>query len=127
MITTTKNWFDEEHLSGEEIDPNVYKWLTKASNLTETIKKTRVEFSLNLLNQSFNKPFEDELQIFLEYDTDASFSLIRKVFLEGNKKPVIYARVIVPETTYLHYHNEFSRLGSAAIGNTLLYADSTIV
>lgn len=93
------------------------------SNLTEAIKKTNTIFSLNLLDQTFGEPYYDELSAFNDDSIDANYSLIRKVFLEGDKQPMVFARVIIPEKTYLNYHTEFSSLGGSAIGNTILYAD----
>lgn len=129
MIKIESNWMCRELLDRqpESINTNTYNWLVQSNNLTETIKKAGVSFSLNLLSQAFAKPNIDELDVFKDYSIDASHSLVRKVFSEGDKKPLIFARVIVPETTYLNYQSEFNSLGRAPIGNALLYADKNIV
>jgi chorismate-pyruvate lyase len=120
---TTSHWIskDQFKLKKESIKKNSYRWLALPNNLTETIIKTGACFSLNLLSQAFEKPYHDEMSAFHDYPVDASYALIRKVFLEGNKTPWIFARVIIPEQTYWNYQHEINRLGHAPIGNTLLY------
>ena len=108
------------------IVPNSFHWLVKPNNLTETIKQTGLQCSVNLLKQSFDKPYADEVAAFEQYDTDASTAFIRKVFLEDKLEPLVFARVIIPKETYLNYEDVFSNLGNAAIGNTLLYANQDI-
>lgn len=103
------------------ITKNTYQWLTLPNNLTETMIKTGVSFSLKLLSQLFAQPYHDEISAFHDYPTNASYAWIRKVFLEGNQTPWIFARVIIPETTYFNYEHAFRNLGHAPIGNTLLY------
>lgn len=102
-------------------EKNIHDWLVKPNNLTETIKKTGATFSLELLSQSLDTPFADEINTFSNYSIETSVALIRKVFIKANAQVVIFARVIVPEQTYLNYQDAFNNLGNAAIGNTLLY------
>jgi chorismate--pyruvate lyase len=129
MIEKNFNWISKEELesSQDNLQENTYNWLVLPNNLTETIKKTGATFSLNVLKQSFDKPYADEINAFHDYPIDASFALIRKVILEGDGLPMIFARVIVPEATYLNYQEAFTHLGNAAIGNTLLYNDDNVV
>lgn len=107
--------------------PNIYDWLVKPNNLTETIKKTGAAFSLQVLNQSIGKPFADEINAFNKYPITASVALIRNVLLKADTQPVIFARVIVPESTYLNYQDAFNTLGNAPIGNTLLYNNPCVL
>lgn len=129
MTQITSHWMSRDELdpTQDRLKKNTYNWLVMPNNLTETIKKTGVSFSLKVLNQSLDKPYIDEISAFNDYPVDASYALVRKVFLEGDTHPVIFARVIVPEQTYFNYHAEFSRLGNSAIGNALLYHDKRIV
>ena len=110
MIETNFNWISKDELDSSQgtLPKNTYNWLVMPNNLTETIKKTGATFSLNVLNQSLGKPYADEISAFHDYPIDASFALIRKVFLEGDGLPMIFARVIVPEETYLNYQEAFS-------------------
>lgn len=129
MTQIKSYWIGRDVLDSEQerINENTYRWLVLPNNLTETIKKTGAKFSLNLLNQSFGKPYIDEIGAFQDYPVDASYSLVRKVFLEGDNAPIIFARVIIPEQTYLNYHDDFSKLGTSAIGNALLYNDKRVI
>lgn len=72
------------------------------------------------------QPYSDEIDAFTHINIDASSSLIRRICLNGNQKPLTFARVIIPELTYLNYKQELDTLGNAPIGNTILYADNTI-
>lgn len=129
MTQIKSHWIGRDKLDPKQdrLKENIYNWLVMPNNLTETIKKTGASFSLTLLNQSFDKPYIDEVSAFNDYPIDASYSLVRKVFLEGDARPMIFARVIIPEETYLNYHDAFSNLGNSAIGNALLYNDKSVV
>lgn len=129
MKSIKSNWINKDSLVLEEkrIQENIYKWLVLPNNLTETIKKTQANFTLNVLNQSFDNPYLDEINAFHDYPVDATYAFIRKVFLEGDDKPMIFARVVVPEETYLNYQDELTQLGRSAIGNTLLYNDPQVI
>ena len=129
MIQIESKWFDREALDRRQdgIKKNMHQWLIKPNNLTETIKKTGSIFSLDLISQSFDNPYPDEISAFHDYSVDASYSLVRKVFLEGDNHRMIFARVIIPEQTYLNYHSELSNLGCVAIGNAFLYKNEQIV
>lgn len=123
MTRQNRGWKTKAELDASDLkpQPNIYDWLVKPQNLTETIRKTGKIFSLQVLNQSVGRPEIDEISAFEDDATDASVALIRTVFLNADAQPVIFARVIVPETTYLNYQNAFDNLGHSAIGNTLLY------
>ena len=127
-MQNNNNWINRHDLDNKKnkIRKNIYEWLVLPSNLTEAIKKTGLNFSLNLVKQSLNKPSLDEISAFDAYEIDASFSFIRTVFLEGDQTPLIFARVIIPVQTYLSYYDKFSNLNNRAIGNTILYADKQI-
>lgn len=122
------NWINKKILNQKrnQIENNLYNWLVLSNNLTETIKKTGAQFSLTVLKQSFDTPYFDEINSFNDYLIDASYSMIRKVFLNADNIPIVFARVIIPEKTYLNYYDEFSKLGNAPIGNTILYANKQI-
>lgn len=121
-------WITSNELDAykEKISPNVYQWLACTQNLTNTLIKTGQDFSLNLIQQSFGKPHQDEIAHLEQYTACAHHSFIRKVYLEGNNCPFIFARVIVPEETYFNYHSLFSTLGATPIGNALLYHDNQV-
>jgi len=123
------NWISKQMLDlrRHEMNENIYKWLVMPKNLTETIKETGVQFSLDLLSESFDKPYDDENNAFHKYPIDTSSSFVRKVFLKGDNEPMIFARVIVPEQTYINYKSEFVTLGSKAIGNALLHHDKQVI
>ena len=128
MSRVESSWISRENLDciRNNINENIYNWLVLSNNLTESIKKTGADFKLNLLSQSVGKPYSDEALVFNKSNVDASTALVRRVFLEGNNRPMIFARVIVPESTYLNYRSEFTNLGSKPIGNTLLYNDEKV-
>jgi chorismate-pyruvate lyase len=110
-----------------QISNTIYQWLVLPDNLTETIKKTGVDFSLTVESQSMGNPYLDEIDAFKDCAVDASHSLIRKICLKGNHQPLVFARVIIPSATYLNYKNDFDTLGDAPIGNTLLYTNKRVI
>lgn len=121
-------WQDKEWLlaTKQKCNENVYQWVSKAYNLTSTIKKTELNFSLNLLSQKMETPYADELLYFQTIEIDAAEAMVRKVLLLGNQIPLIYARVIIPDTTYKPYKTLFDNLGTSPIGETLLFPNKQI-
>lgn len=119
-------WINQSalHTLKSSMPNHIYDWLTLANNLTNTIKQSGAHFSLNLLDQSLGIPYANEISAFRE--SDVCLSLIRKVILLGDNKPMIYARVIVPESSYLNYQQELDNLGTSPIGNALLYGKQEI-
>lgn len=107
---------------------NTFQWLTQSYNLTETIKQTGAIFSLKLVEQTFGKPLLEEINAFhtIDCSSDDSDYWVRKIFLEADGIPFIFARVVAPNETYRSYCDDFERLGNAPIGNTLLYSDQRI-
>jgi chorismate-pyruvate lyase len=129
MDACKSHWIGRDVLDCKrnEISQNIYSWLVMPKNLTDTIKKTDVRFSLDVISESFSEPYRDEKNAFYGYPSDVSSSFVRKVFLKGDDKAMVFARVIIPEDTYINYKNEFLSLGSRAIGNALLHHDKKVV
>lgn len=127
-MQNVSKWFSRAYLDEqiEIINKNIYNWLVRSKNLTNSIKDSGLIFSLKLLDQSFKKPYADEIAAFASYDVDCNRPFIRQVFLEGDNKPLIFARVVIPEQTFKAYHNGINNLGSAPIGNTMLYGNKDI-
>ena len=74
MTAIASHWMDRDTLETmrSHITDNVYKWLVLSHNITETIKKTGIPCSLNLLSQAFNTPYPDEVYALKPYAVDVS-------------------------------------------------------
>ena len=86
-------------------------------NLSKAIRAS-TSFSLNVLNEDFQSPLDDERE-YLPLPPTLPFT--RHVLLKGNNIPVVFARVMIPETTYHNYSKELNQLGSLPIGEYFLY------
>lgn len=95
-------------------------WLVKPLILSQAMKKICNQLSVNLLSQQQEKILEHE-QTFLKLENKINNTWVRKVILLGDNTPWEYARVIIPNTTYNSYRNEFESLGGKLIGENLLY------
>lgn len=102
-----------------------YSWLD-SSNLCETLVKMAGSFSLNLLEQRFAAVHEDEQDFFKPFSIESRQALIRKVILNGGQKPLIFARVVIPEPVFKAHQTILENLGNAPIGKSFLYPDKRI-
>lgn len=81
---------------------------------------------IRVLSEQFEVPYLDEQAVFIPKEGEQTQNYIRKVFLLCNDKPVIFARTVVPQSTYEHYQRQFKHLGSQFIGETLLYRNPEV-
>ena len=123
------HWINKSELDKKQalINENTYQWLVFANHLTNTLKKTRANFSLTVVSQSLNQPNADDIEAFKPHKIDAHVSLIRKVCLNSDNQAMVFARVIIPISTYLAYQTEIDSLKTAPIGDTLLYKDKEMI
>lgn len=106
------------------IPADTLNWLEKPFILSKALKKVYTEFSVSLVSQSINYIPDDEVDP-LECQKNTQ-GLIREVYLLGNCSPCIYARVTVPEKTFLANREDFENLGNRPIGETMLYNDPSV-
>lgn len=95
----------------------VIDWLAKPYSLKDALSRVYPDLQLTVLHADFAVPLEDE-QAKLAV-SDACF--IRIVMIRNNSKPLLYARTVIPASTYLTFEKEFTDLKNRFIGEHLLY------
>lgn len=116
----SKRWIAQAENLNPKPSPATHTWLTQPYVLSQALKQHCRILKVSVLSMQKEAPHPDELH-YLPATHRQAAPLIRQVFLCGDSKPWVYARVVIPESTYLAYQNEWDRLGESLIGETLLY------
>lgn len=101
----------------------ISNWMTRPNNLGEAMRLVCKSLQLEILQQDFGVPENDETEKLAINDTTY---FLRKIILLGDNQPFSFASVVIPNETYLKHFAAFSNLGTKLIGETLLYNSSTI-
>ena len=103
---------------------NLASWLTGTGSLTRRLQQhNQYGFSVELLGNSWIKPLVDEcLQLKLSLN---ELSYQREVRLLDGDEANVYARTIIPRTTYLAMQHRFNNLGNKSLGE-VLFTDPTV-
>jgi len=121
MLELTRWHTVQRRLMPRELAP----WLSDTGSLTRRLKRhNQVDFSVQLLGNSWIKPLTDEslaLQVPLP-----ELSYQREVLLMDGNNANVYARTVVPRTTYMALQHRFNQLGNKPLGE-LLFTDPTVV
>ncbi len=103
---------------------NLKGWLCEGRSLTRRLKRYCTEpFSLEVISQGWERPLEDErraLQLRL-----GRLALVRQVRLLCGKRPLIFARSVIPILTLRGASQRLSRLGSRPLAD-LLFTDQKV-
>ncbi len=101
-------------------------WLTKPYILSKALKRVSSKLEVKVLDQSFAPAFDDELKR-LNLQSDAT-TFVRQVLLMGDANQALtYGRVVIPLKTYQAHFQDFEKLGSQLIGETLLYNNPDVL
>ncbi len=92
--------------------------ISDAGALSARLRVGYRELAVQLQSQRLSTAFADEKNILA---IDENNSLIRKVHIVGDQKPLVHGRVVVPNATYRKFQIELDLLGTKFIGETLLY------
>ena len=104
--------------------PDIAEWLLHKGSLTRRlIKHNQGVFSVDLLGNSWIKPIMDESLSLKSPLNERSYQ--REVRLMDGDRANVYARTIVPRTTYMNMQHRFNQLGSKPLGE-LLFSDPTV-
>lgn len=99
------------------------QWLYKPFVLSRALRKVCAQFTVHITDQRVKPLYADEIAALGCYESSNGY--IRETYLGDENHPFVYARVTMPEATYLSYKVELDNLGNRPIGETLLYSNPT--
>ena len=76
---------------------------------------------VRVLEERRTMPLSDEIAYLKAHDAKLGLPWVRQVYLCSGAQPWSFARVVVPETTYLKHQQAFDTLGDKFLGENLLY------
>lgn len=91
-------------------------WLNDAKNLVTSLSKFYGEITLDKISQQFTNINSLE-QSLLATQT----ALVRQITLSSINQTLVFARTIIPDSTYKHFTQELDNLGTKPIGDNLLF------
>lgn len=92
--------------------------ISDAGALSARLRRGCKQISVRVDSQGLSSAFGDEQKILAINENN---TLIRKVHILGDQKPLVHGRVVVPNLTYRKFQVEFDQLGNKLLGETLLY------
>lgn len=99
-------------------------WLTDANSLTRRLQAhNQHDFSVELLGNCWIKPLTDEATSLNLPVTEHIYQ--REVRLMDGDTANVYARTIIPRTTYMAMQHRFNHLGNKPLGD-LLFSDPLV-
>ena len=111
-------WVSVDNFNDKNLLRSVSDWLLDEASLTDRLINFYEEvFSVKSLNQSWTLPLESEIAL-LESSGDEK-ALIRKVVLCLNKKPVVFARSVIPKIAIEGPLSHLQNLGDKSLGAIL--------
>ena len=111
-------WLSVDNFNDKNLLQSVSDWLLDEASLTDRLINFYKEvFSVKLLNESWTRPLESEVGL-LENSGDEK-ALIRKVILCLDKRPVVFARSIIPKFAIEGPLSHLQNLGDKSLGAIL--------
>ncbi len=111
-------WVSVDNFNDKNLLRSVSDWLLDEASLTDRLINFYEEvFSVKPLNQSWTLPLESEIAL-LESSGDEK-ALIRKVVLCLDKRPVVFARSIIPKIAIEGPLAHLQNLGDKSLGAIL--------
>lgn len=98
-------------------------WLTYPGSLTRQLQDCFNNFSVQLLKHQWRRPLLDEALLLQQ--PRHQYMLQREVFLQQADMPLVYARTMVPRSTYAVMPQRFDELGNKPLGD-MLFTDPAV-
>lgn len=99
-------------------------WITERGSLTRRLEHSnQYPFSVQLLSNSWSKPLADESPILGIPQAELVYQ--REVKLMDGDQANVYARTVVPRTTFMAMQSRFDNLGNTSLGE-LLFTDPSV-
>ena len=120
-ITEWTRWQSpQKRLMPKELAP----WLTDTGSLTRRLQQhNNVDFSVQLLGNSWMRPLPDECQLLAIPATQMAYQ--REVRLMDGEQANVYARTVIPLDTFQVMKHRFNSLGNKPLGE-LLFTDPKV-
>lgn len=112
-------WVDQPHALQYLPSDNLQRWLAKPYILSHALRKICGNLQLRLLSQAQEQVFADE-RFCLENPNETQ-AHVRKIILHDDSELYIFARTIIPFSTYQALLPQFEKLDTNFIGEYLLY------
>jgi len=99
-------------------------WLTDSGSLTRRLQKhNEIDFSVQVLGNSWMRPLPDECRLLNIPMTQMSYQ--REVQLMDGNQANVYARTVIPLATFQTMKHRFNSLGTKPLGE-LLFTDPSV-
>ena len=103
---------------------SIREWLCKPMVLSQALRRVCRDFKVEISDQSVKPLYADEVAALKCYDSLDGY--VRETYLGDKGNPLVYARVTMPESTYIANKKELEALGTRPIGETMLYNNPTM-
>ena len=111
-------WLSVDNFNDKNLLQSVSDWLLDEASLTDRLINFYKEvFSVKLLNESWTRPLESEIGLLENSGNEKA--LIRKVILCLDKRPVVFARSIIPKFAIEGPLSHLQNLGDKSLGAIL--------
>jgi chorismate--pyruvate lyase len=103
------------------VPPELRDWLLDGGSLTDRLRRScRGRFSVRVLDEGWRRPRLDEARTLGV--PPASLGWVRQVQLLCDRRPLVFARTVVPVTTLTGAQRQLASLGERPLG-AFLFAD----
>lgn len=106
---------------------SVIEWLSGPQILSAALGKVYKEVGLKLLSEGPEAIMVTEQEALSKLAPVQADYFVRSVFLLGDTVPVIFARTVIPASTYAQYKENFASLGNQFIGMRLLHNKENVM
>ncbi len=119
-----QRWYQRHQLFNQSVPSSLLPWLFDTSSLTSRIiSLCDDDFSVTVLSQQWQVLDAEEVSVMAL--TGVRAALVRQVVLNCGKKPMVYARTVIPATTIQGALRRYANMGNRPLG-AMLFADRTM-
>lgn len=102
--------------------PGLRTWLFQVNNLTQALRQNTMDYVFEPIEINVQKPFNPTEVAVL----DSQQGCLRRIAHQVSGRRVVYARVAIPEATYVLMQKALGDLDAQPIGPTLLYGNPSV-
>lgn len=116
-------WVDSIEGLTYQPSANVREWLTKPYVLSYVFKEVCKTFNVKILSQAFGMPLPEESgKLTKAEDKLQECAFIRQVYLQEDRLPLSFGRIVIPVSTYEQNFTRINQVGDNPFGETVLYS-----